>query len=343
MDIPASRSAHRPLFAILAPTLFAVSLAAAAPAHARDDAPPYDLAAANDVEAAPKLLSAAPVAASHFQDSEIDQDILLPPARPQGDDPDRNWSRDFVAVAAGVVTAPSYMGSDQRVVIPGFYLRGRLSGFSFSTRGTNLQVDLIRQRRGQRVDWKLGPIINLRSDRTGRIKDPQVEALGERKLAVEAGVSAGVTYSGVITSKYDQIGLRLVALKDVSGRHGSWVASPTIEYGTPISKRAYVGLSASVNIYGKGFGHYYFDIDQAGSTASGLPVYEGAGRKMTAGKYTIGAAGAYSLSGDLRKGFVLIGGVQYGRVTGRFAASPIVRIAGDADQWIGGAGIAYQF
>ncbi len=343
MDIPASRSAHRPLFAILAPTLFAVSLAAASPAHARDDAPPHDLAAANDVEAAPKLLSAAPAAASHFQDSEIDQDILLPPARPQDDDPDRKWSRDYVAVAAGVVTAPSYMGSDQRVVIPGFYLRGRLSGFSFSTRGTNLQVDLIRQRRGQRVDWKLGPIINLRSDRTGRIKDPQVEALGERKLAVEAGVSAGVTYSGVITSKYDQIGLRLVALKDVSGRHGSWVASPTIEYGTPISKRAYVGLSASVNIYGKGFGHYYFDIDQAGSTASGLPVYEGAGRKMTAGKYTIGAAGAYSLSGDLRKGFVLIGGVQYGRVTGRFAASPIVRIAGDADQWIGGAGIAYQF
>ncbi|SKB89092.1 MipA/OmpV family protein [Sphingopyxis flava] len=343
MDTPVSHADRRPAPALLTAILCAAALAAAATAHARDSGPDTDLSVPDAAGAAPALVPVIPAPASHFQDSEVDQDILLPPARPQDDDPDRKWSRDYLALAAGVVTVPSYLGSDQRAVIPGFYLRGRLSGFSFSTRGTNLQVDLIRQRRGQRVDWKLGPIINLRSDRTGRIKDPQVEALGERKLAVEAGISAGVTYSGLITSKYDQIGFRVVALKDISGRHGSWLASPTIEYGTPISKRAYVGLSASVNVYGKGFGDYYFDIDQAGSDVSGLPVYDGAGRKATAGKYTIGAAGAYSLSGDLRKGFVLIGGVQYGRVASRYAASPIVRIAGDADQWIGGAGIAYQF
>src|SRR3546814_3269320 len=64
------------------------------------------------------------------------------------------------------------------------------------------------------------------------------------KLAVEAGFSAGVSYTGVLTSKYDQIGARVVALKDISGRHGSWVVSPTVEYGTPISKRAFIGLSA---------------------------------------------------------------------------------------------------
>lgn len=340
MDTLASRHARHLRPAALAA---AASLLAAAPAQAADETLDYDLTALGAADVAPGLPPAAPAPASHFQDSEVDQDILLPPARPQDDDPDRKWSRDYLAIAAGVVTAPSYNGSDERVVLPGFYLRGRLSGFSFSTRGTNLQVDLIRQRRGQRIDWKFGPLINLRSDRTGRIKDPQVEALGERKMAVEAGISAGVTYSGLITSKYDQLGARIVVLKDISGRHGSWVASPTIEYGTPISKRAYVGLSASVNIYGKGFGDYYYDIDPAGSAASGLPVYDGAGRKATAGKYTIGVAGAYALSGDLRKGFVLIGGVQYGRMTSRFAASPIVRIAGDADQWIGGAGVAYQF
>lgn len=40
---------------------------------------------------------------------------------------------------------------------------------------------------------------------------------------------------------------------------------------------------------------------------------------------------------------MLLGGAQYGRMTGRFAASPIVRDAGSADQWVGGVGIAYQF
>ncbi len=338
MDRLLSRFARR--LPALSLTIAAGLALCAAPAHAEDGALGYDLAALDRAaSAAPPL----PVAAAYLQDSEVDQDILLPPARPQDDDPDRKWARDYFAVAGGVITAPSYNGSDERVVLPGFYLRGRVSGFSFSTRGTNLQVDLIRQRRGQRVDWKFGPLINLRGDRTGSIKDAQVEALGEKKLAVEAGITTGVTFSGVLTSKYDQLGLRLVALRDISGRHGSWVASPTLEYGTPISKRAYVGVSASVNIYGKGFGHYYYDIDAAGSAASGLPVYSGAGRKATMGKYQIGVAGAYALSGDLRKGFVLVGGVQYGRMTSRFAASPIVDIAGAKDQWIAGGGVAYQF
>ena len=98
-----------------------------------------------------------------------------------------------------------------------------------------------------------------------------------------------------------------------------------------------------MNIYGKGFGRYYFDIDPAGSAASGLPVYDAAGRKATVGKYSFGIAGAHSLSGDLRKGFVLIGGAQYARVTGRYGDSPIVGIAGSRNQWLAGAGIAYQF
>src|SRR3546814_13927151 len=114
-------------------------------------------------------------------------------------------------------------------------------------------------------------------------------------------LSAGVSYTGVLTSKYDLSGARVAALKDISGRHGSWVVSPTVEYGTPISKRAFIGLSASVNIYGKGFGRYYYDIDPAGSAASGLPVYDAAGRKTPVGKYQIGLAGAYALSGDIRK------------------------------------------
>jgi outer membrane scaffolding protein for murein synthesis (MipA/OmpV family) len=242
-----------------------------------------------------------------------------------------------------VINTPTYNGSDERRILPGFYLRGRLSGYSFSTRGTNFQVDLIRQRRGQKTDLKFGPIINLRSDRTGGVKDAQVEALGKRKLAVELGISAGITQSGIITSEYDQIGLRVVGLKDISGRHGSWIVSPTIDYGSPLSKRAYLGISASVNIYGKGFGHYYYDIDPLGSAASGLPVYTGAGQKATAGKYTLGVAGAYALSGDLRKGFVLVGGAQYGKLMGRYADSPIVADVGSADQWLFGGGVAYQF
>lgn len=320
---------------------------AAAPAQAEDAVLGYDLAGLGDdaIDSVPAPRRAdpfGPAPTSYLQDREIDEAILLPAGTPEGDD-DRKWSRDYISVAGGVITTPSYNGSDDRVILPGFYVRGRLSGFSFSTRGTNFQVDLVRQKRGQKTDIKFGPIINLRGDRTGRIKDAQVEALGEKKLAVELGISAGITHTGIVTSGYDQVGFRVVGLYDVSGKHGSWVVSPTIDYGTPLSKRAFIGVSASTNIYGKGFGHYYFDVDPLGAAASGLPVYSGAGKKVTAGKYTLGVAGAYGLSGDLRKGFVLIGGAQYGRMLGRYADSPIVADAGSADQWLGGVGLAYQF
>ncbi|HET6523435.1 MipA/OmpV family protein [Sphingopyxis sp.] len=312
----------------------------AAPAAAEDAALPYDLPAISDTTLA---TGDDEQATAHFQNTEIDENILLPPARPQDDDPERKWSRDYFAVAVGVLNTPKYNGSDDRRTLPAFYFRGRVSGFSFSTRGTNLVVDLIRQRRGQKTDFKFGPSISLRGDRSGKIDDPQVAALGKRKVAVELGLFAGVTQTGVLTSKYDQLGFRMSASKDVSGRHGSWTASPTIDYGTPLSKRAYIGVSASVNFYGKGFGRYYYDIDAEDSAASGLPVYDGAGRKATAGKYTLGIAGAYSLSGDLRKGFTLIGGAQYGRIASRFAKSPIVADVGSADQWLFGGGLAYQF
>ncbi|WP_428632091.1 MipA/OmpV family protein [Sphingopyxis sp.] len=318
----------------------------AAPAAAENAPLPYELVAADDAGIDPDRLGAAGEAppVRFLQSGDIDENILLPGARTDDDDnEERKWSRDYIAIAGGVLSSPDYNGSDDRRILPAFYVRGRVSGYSFSTRGTNFQVDLIRHRRGQKTDWKFGPIVSLRADRTGSVKDPRVDLLPDRKLAVEMGVFTGVTKTGVITSDYDQLGFRLVALKDISGVHGSWTASPTIDYGTPLSKRAFIGVSASMNIYGKGFGRYYFDVDPLGSAASGLPVYSGAGRKTTIGKYTLGIAGAYALSGDLRKGFVLIGGTQYGRIGDRYADSPIVKDAGSKDQWLFGGGLAYQF
>jgi len=331
---------HRPLAFLRLFAPLALVGAATAPAMAEEAVPP--VAPVDTTVDAPVPRVDQP--ADALQDSsDLDENILLPAARDDDDDGERKWSRNYISVAGGILNSPDYNGSDERRLLPAFYIRGRYDGYSFSTRGTNLQVDLIRHRRGQKTDFKFGPILSLRADRTGGSKDPQVEALGKKKLAVEAGFFTGVTHTGVITSDYDQIGFRLVALKDISGRHGSWAASPTIDYGTPLSKRAFVGISASVNFYGKGFGRYYYDIDPVGSAASGLPVYTGAGAKAGAGKYTLGLAGAYALSGDLRKGFVMIGGAQYGRLLSRLADSPIVKDVGSADQWLFGGGLAYQF
>src|SRR3546814_13512507 len=98
-------------------------------------------------------------AAGYFQNSEIDDNILLPPARPQDDDPERTWSRDFFAVAVGVLNTPQSNGSANSRTLPAFYFRGRHSGYSFSTRSTHLQLTLIRPRRGHTTTLTFAPTI----------------------------------------------------------------------------------------------------------------------------------------------------------------------------------------
>src|SRR3546814_14517958 len=127
-----------------------------------------------------------------LQDCGFNAKLLLPAAGRQDDDPGYSWPRYYFGVAVGAISVPRYSGGGENRVLPGFYVRGRVDGYSFSTRGTNLQVNLIRQRSGQRLDWTFGPLINVRSDRSGRTGNAQVDALGKRKLAVAEIGSAHV-------------------------------------------------------------------------------------------------------------------------------------------------------
>lgn len=248
-----------------------------------------------------------------------------------------------ITVAVGAAVIPSYEGSDDYRVIPGGVVRGRVGGFPFFSRGTTLYVDAIRNDSGNGVDIGFGPVAGVRLNRTGSIKDDQVRALGELDTAWEIGGWAGIAKTGVITSDYDNLSFRLSYLKDVGSAHKSYVITPTIEYGTPLSETTYVGVSVSADYVGKGYGRYYYDITLAGSQASGLGVYGAAGDDAGFAKLNIGLVGAKALTGDLRKGLSLFALGGYGRLLGDYAKSPIVRTAGDRNQWMGGLGLAYTF
>nr|WP_246351956.1 MipA/OmpV family protein [Sphingobium subterraneum] len=246
-----------------------------------------------------------------------------------------------VGVGAGVV--PSYDGSDDSVVTPGAVVRGKVEGFTFFSRGPYLFVDAIPDAQSGGLDIEAGPVGGARFNRTRQIKDRQVRALGELDTAWEVGGWGGVAKTGVITSDYDNLSFRVSYLHDVAGAHRSYIVTPTIEYGTPLSRSTYVGVSVSADYVGKGFGRYYYDVTLAGSQASGLGVYGAAGDKAGFAKLNLGIVGAKSLSGDLRKGLSIFALGGYGRILGRYADSPIVRDAGSRNQWVGGAGIAYTF
>lgn len=250
-----------------------------------------------------------------------------------------------LTLGAGAAAIPSYEGSDDYRVVPIAQARGKVHDFAFWTRGTALYVDAIPNVDDSELDFQLGPVVNLRLDRTSRkgIKDNAVRSLDKLDTAVEVGGFVGIGKTGVITSAYDNLTARVTVTKDVGGAHQGYVVTPAIEYFTPLSPRTFVGIGVSADYVSKKYGGYYYDVSIAGSLASGLAPYDRAGDKAGFKKIGANLTAGYSLSGDLRKGWALFALGGYSRMLGRYADSPIVADVGSRSQWIGAIGIGYTF
>ena len=267
--------------------------------------------------------------------------LTAAPALAQSTDaalPDPNDQSDTFTIAGGGGYLPDYEGSDDYKFIPAAAARGRLSGISFFTRATYLYVDFV-PRGADALEFDAGPIAGVRLNRTGKVKDDFVDLLPERDTAIEVGGFVGVTYHG-LTNPYDALSFRFDVVKDVGGAHRSTVITPTIDFGTPLSRTTYVGLSLSADWVGGGYADYYYSISPADALASGLSVYNADGGFKN---WRLGLIANQSLTGDLTGGLSLFGTASYARLSGDFKRSPIVSDRGSASQWLAAAGLAYTF
>jgi len=250
---------------------------------------------------------------------------------------DRPYS---LTIGAGGAYVPSYEGSDDYELTPVGLLYGKVAGFGFATRGTTLTVDLIRDAKDAPVSFEFGPAANIRFDRSSRIKDPVVRALGKIDRAFEVGAYGGIAKNGVL-NQYDSLAVHLTWLRDVSDTHDSTILSPSVDYSTPLSTRTYAVLSVGSDHVGRGYAQTYFSVTPAGSLVSGLPIYTAdRGWKNVRGSLFL----AQVLTGDLRDPHLsLFAGASYSRLLGDFARSPIVSIRGDRNQYLATLGLAYSF
>jgi outer membrane scaffolding protein for murein synthesis (MipA/OmpV family) len=266
--------------------------------------------------------------------------LAAAPAAAQEEETGRPDDRNSLTIGVGGAYIPSYEGSDDYILSPVGLAFGKLGGFGFATRGTALTIDLIPDSADAPFSFELGPVANLRLDRTNRIKDPAVRALGELDEAIELGGYVGVAKNGLL-NRYDSLGVRLTYQKDVSDTHGSSVLTPAIEYSTPLSTRTYAQLGFQAERVGDGYARTYFGITPAGSSASGLPVYTADGGWKS---HRLSLFMGQVLTGDLRDpGLSLFGGLAWSRLLGDFKRSPIVSIRGDADQYLATLGLAFTF
>jgi outer membrane protein len=252
--------------------------------------------------------------------------------------PDPNDQSDTLTIAVGAAWIPDYEGSNDYEGSPFAAIRGRVNGMSFSTRGTYLYVDLIRQPQSG-VDFDAGPIVGFRRERTGKVKDDFVNALPDRDTAIEVGGFVGATWHG-LTNPYDQLSVRLDVTTDVGGAHKSVIFSPAIDFSTPLSKRTYVGASLSADFVANRYADYYYSVSPAEGLVAGLPAYDADGGMKS---WKLSALVNQSITGDLTHGISIFGGGSYSHLVGDIADSPIVDDRGSASQWQAVVGLAYTF
>jgi outer membrane scaffolding protein for murein synthesis (MipA/OmpV family) len=245
--------------------------------------------------------------------------------------------RDTVTIGIGGAVMPDYEGSNDYRVLPMGAIRGKVSGISFTSRGTYLYVDLVPH--SGKLDFNAGPVVGARFNGRRHIADPVVKLLPQTKTAIEVGGFVGVSAHG-LTNPYDTLALRVDVLHDVGGAHESTTFSPNVEFSTPLSRRTYASLNLGAEFVSNKYADYYYSITPAGALASGLPVFSaGGGMKDWKAALLLNQ----SITGDLLHGISVFGFGQYSKLVGDFKRSPIVSQRGSASQWLGALGLAYTW
>lgn len=249
---------------------------------------------------------------------------------------------DRITVGVGAVYAPSYRGSDDYSVSPVPVILGQVGGIEINPRAGGVALDFIQDDRDSGFGFSLGPVATYSANRSRGIRDDVVRASGKLDDAVELGGTAGITAYKLL-NPYDSLTLSADVRWDVAGAHKGMVWSPSLTYMTPLSRGSLVSLNVSARHVDDDFAQYYYSVTPGQSLRSGgvLPTYGADGGWDSV---NVGLLGALDLDGNLLNGgFQLIGIAAYSKMLGDGKDTPFTSIRGDADQWIGGLGVAYTF
>jgi MipA family protein len=249
---------------------------------------------------------------------------------------------DRLTVGVGAVYMPSYRGSDNYSVSPVPVVLGQIGGIGINPRAGGVALDFIQDDRDSGFGFSLGPVASYSANRARGIRDDVVRAAGKLDEAVEVGGTAGVSAYKLL-NPYDSLTLSADVRWDVAGAHKGMIWSPSLSYMTPLSRGSIVALNVSARHVDDDFAQYYYSVTPGQSLLTGgaLPVYGADGGWDSV---NVGLLGALDLDGNLLNGGLqLIGIAAYSRMLGDAKDTPFTSIRGDADQWIGGLGIAYTF
>lgn len=247
-----------------------------------------------------------------------------------------------VGIGAGMV--PSYSGSDDYVLFPLPLIVGRVGGVGIRPNGPGIRLDLLSPEPAlgpnQKTTFNFGPAIRFRNDRAQQIEDEVVELSEDLDVALEVGAAGGVTFPGVF-NPLDSLTFNTQVRWDVLGAHDGMLVEPTVGYQRPFGRGVLFQANIGAQFVDDNFADYYFTVTPEQSAATGLPEFTADGGLNS---LSTSAIVNVDLDGNaLNGGLSVYTIVSYTRLVGDGADTPFTDIRGDANQFIGGVGIAYTF
>jgi MipA family protein len=236
---------------------------------------------------------------------------------------------DVNIIGIAVASVPDYWGSAENEGAVGLY--GRYQ-FQDSQRyvqllGPELTVNLLDD-----SNWRLGPIIRYRSARDSDVDDKVVSEMDEVDDAVEGGVF--LSYKLPLSAEpLHQINFS----GDIeSGKNGT-EGHLKVTYFQPFSKTIIGNIGLGMTYGDDEFMENYFGVTSANDKA----LFGGKAYDASSGVAAWNIP--FGVSAFLTPEWLLSVGGRYERLMSDAKDSPVVDDRGDANQWIGGVGIAYVF
>ncbi|MEM7730905.1 MAG: MipA/OmpV family protein, partial [Pseudomonadota bacterium] len=149
-------------------------------------------------------------------------------------------------------------------------------------------------------------------------------------FSIELGGFIG--FSVPSPNRRTEISGELTVHQDVAGGHGGGVAMANLQYGHQINRQWRATLGSNVAYGGSDYMDSFYTVSPEAAIRSGLPGFD-ADAGLKSASVRLGSSYAFS------PGWGVFGQAAYTRLLGDAKDSPVVNLAGNADQVFFGVGV----
>lgn len=229
-----------------------------------------------------------------------------------------------ITLGAEARLGPRYEGADNMRLLPFPVFRVRKAGTpeKFRSPRDGASIAIIDQ-----GPFKFGPTAKIKTGRK-ESDDSDLVGLGDVKWTVELGAFAEYWITDVVRTRAE-------VRQGIGGHHGV-VADFSADFVYPVNRQLTLSAGPRLTAATSSALDPYFSVTPGQSVASGLPVYDARGGVKS---YGVGAQAIYAWTPQWSSNVF----IEYDRLTGDTANSPLVSLRGKRDQIQVGTGLTYSF